>query len=200
MYKLGITGGIGSGKSTAALYFKNKYTYIFNADNEAKKHLQNSIGLQHKIFNAFGTDLKNKSGNINLKELGKRAFINQKEQSILNGIMWPEIFILIEKKIKEHNKKYKLFIVDAALIFEANLQNLLDSILLITANENIRINRSSKKLNLRRDQIENRMKLQMDEKEKEKLANYTIQNNDTITELNKNLKSFYNSVISNQLK
>tara|TARA_Y100001970_G_C14162341_1_gene819295 strand:+ start:902 stop:1501 length:600 start_codon:yes stop_codon:yes gene_type:complete len=199
MYKLGITGGIGSGKSTATLYFKNEQTYIFDADNEAKIHLQNSIGLQHKIMNAFGTDLKTKSGSINLKKLAQRAFINQKEQSILNGIMWPEIYLLIEKKIEKLKQNYKLFIVDAALIFEANLQNLLDSVLLITANEDIRINRASKKLNLTKDQIINRIKLQMNDKEKIKLASYTIENNNTILNLNAELKIFYNQIISSSL-
>ena len=199
MYKLGITGGIGSGKSTATMFFKSNYTYIFDADKEAKQHLQTSIALQHKIINAFGADLKTKSGSINLNELAKRAFINQKEQSILNGIMWPEIYILIEKKLEKLDNKYKLFIVDAALIFEANLQNLLDSVLLITADKEIRINRSSKKLNLPKEQIQNRIKLQMDENEKKKKANYTIQNNKTISELNNNLKFFYKSEISNQL-
>ena len=195
MYKLGITGGIGSGKSTATLFFKNNNTYIFDADTEAKKHLQNSIALQHKISNAFGTDLKTKSGSINLKELGKRAFKNKTEQSILNGIMWPEIYMLIEKKIGELKNTYTLFIVDAALIFEANLQNLFDSILLITADKNIRIERSSKRLNLSRTQINDRLNLQMDEINKIKLANYTIKNNNTIKELNHNLTIFYQSII-----
>ena len=195
MYKLGITGGIGSGKSTATLFFKNNNTYIFDADTEAKKHLQNSIALQHKISNAFGADLKTKSGSINLKELGKRAFKNKTEQSILNGIMWPEIYMLIEKKIGELKNTYTLFIVDAALIFEANLQNLFDSILLITADKNIRIERSSKKLNLSRTQINDRLNLQMDEINKIKLANYTIKNNNTIKELNHNLTIFYQSII-----
>ncbi len=195
MYKLGITGGIGSGKSTATLFFKNNNTYIFDADTEAKKHLQNSIALQHKISNAFGADLKTKSGSINLKELGKRAFKNKTEQSILNGIMWPEIYMLIEKKIGEVKNNYTLFIVDAALIFEANLQNLFDSILLITADKNIRVERSSKRLNLSRTQINDRLNLQMDEINKIKLANYTIKNNNTIKELNHNLTIFYQSII-----
>ncbi len=195
MYKLGITGGIGSGKSTATLFFKNNNTYIFDADTEAKKHLQNSIALQHKISNAFGADLKTKSGSINLKELGKRAFKNKTEQSILNGIMWPEIYMLIEKKIGELKNNYTLFIVDAALIFEANLQNLFDSILLITADKNIRVERSSKRLNLSRTQINDRLNLQMDEINKIKLANYTIKNNNTIKELNHNLTIFYQSII-----
>jgi len=195
MYKLGITGGIGSGKSTTTSYFKNKDTYIFDADKEAKYHLQNSIALQHKISNAFGSDLKTKSGSINLKELGKRAFINEKEQSILNGIMWPEIYMLIEKKMLENRTLYKIFIVDAALIFEANLQNLFDSILLITAHKKIRIERSSKRLNLSKEDIENRLKLQMDENKKIKLANDIVYNNGTLIELNKNLDSYYNSKI-----
>ena len=190
MYKLGITGGIGSGKSTAASFFKNENTFIFDADKESKKHLMNSIALQHKICNAFGSDLKTKTGTLNLKKLANRAFINQKEQSILNGIMWPEIYLLIEKKINNIKNNYNLFIVDAALIFEANLQNLFDSTLLITANLEIRIERSAIRLNLPREQILKRVNLQFDEEKKKNLADYVIKNNNSISKLNKELKKF----------
>ena len=195
MFKLGITGGIGSGKTTATSYLKKKHVFVFDADKEAKYHLQNSISLQHKISNAFGADLKIKPGSINLKELGRRAFLNKKEQSILNGIMWPEIYILIEKKIISVENKYKIFIVDAALIFEANLQNLFDEILLITADEEIRINRSSNRLNLPKTQIKNRLKLQIDEEKKKCLSNHVIENNGTIRELTKKLRIFYSEIL-----
>ena len=191
MYKLGITGGIGSGKSTATSFFNNKNTFIFDADKESKKHLMNSIALQHKICNAFGNDLKTKSGTLNLKELANRAFLNQKEQSILNGIMWPEIYLLIEKKINSVKNNYNLFIVDAALIFEANLQNLFDSTLLITANLDLRIERSAMRLNLPREKILERINLQLDEEKKKKLADYVIINDHSISKLNEELKKFF---------
>ena len=98
MFKLAITGGLGSGKSTATNFFTKKGGVIFNADEEAKNHLQHSVALQHKILNAFGPDLKRKSGKINLKELSDKAFSSIIDQQILNGIMWPELYILLEKK------------------------------------------------------------------------------------------------------
>ena len=199
MYKVGITGGIAAGKSMASNFFKNKNnSYIFNADKESKRHLKKSHSLQKKLIHVFGNDIS-KNKKIDIEKLAKIAFANPTNHKILNGIMWPEIYLLIEKKIEELENNYKMFIVDAALIFEANLQHLLDSVLLITADKNIRIKRSSKKLNLSKEQIQNRIKLQMDENKKKKLANHTIQNNKTISELNKNLKLFYNSLILNQL-
>ena len=111
MYKLGITGGISSGKSTAAEYFKLKEgTFIFNADKESKRHLKNSKGLQRKIINSFGQGVV-KNNMLALDLLAEKAFTNETNHKILNGIIWPEVFILISKKYEEiKNTHYKLFI------------------------------------------------------------------------------------------
>ena len=177
MFKLAITGGMASGKSTASMFFNKKGGFIFDADLEAKKHLQYSVALQHKILNAFGPDLKKKSGKIDLKTLSERAFSNTDLHQILNGIMWPEIYLLIEKKIiQKTTEGIPLFVVDAALVFEANFSNLFDAILLITADEK-------------------RMNLQMPEEEKKQLAKYVIYNNNTIDELQSDLEIFYQKTI-----
>ena len=91
MIKLAITGGIASGKSTAAKYFEDKGAYIFNADKESKKHLKSSLTLQKKIADIFGNEIliNNK---INFKALADIAFFNKTNNSILNGLMWPENF------------------------------------------------------------------------------------------------------------
>ena len=195
MYKLGITGGIGSGKSTAAKYFSNKNAYIIDADAEAKHCLLHSISLQNKIMSAFGSDLKSKAGQIDLKELSKRAFSDINGQKILNGIIWPELYLVIEKKMILSEHKYNIFIVDAALLFEANLQNLFDDVLLITANENIRINRASNRLKIGKQFVIQRMNLQMPESQKIKLTKHIIYNNETITHLNKELENFYMKIV-----
>ena len=196
MIKLAITGGIASGKSTAAKYFENKGAYIFNADKESKKHLKSSLTLQKKIAEIFGNEIliNNK---INFKALADVAFSNNTNNSILNGLMWPEIFLIINntyEKIKIDGK-HKIFIVDAALIFEANYISFFDYTLLITASKNKRLKRAVERRNISLENIQNRILLQMPENKKKELANHTIMNNYSIENLYKKLDDFYNKYL-----
>jgi len=194
MIKLAITGGISSGKSTAAKYFENKGAYVFNADKESKKHLKSSLTLQKKIADIFGNEIliNNK---IDFKSLADVAFSSNTNNSILNGLMWPEIFLIINntyEKIKI-NGKHKIFIVDAALIFEANYVSFFDYTLLITASKNKRLKRAVERKNISLENIQNRILFQMPENKKKELANHTIINNYSIENLYKKLDNFYNN-------
>jgi len=195
MYKIGITGGISSGKTTAAEYFKLKEgTFVFNADKESKRHLKNSKGLQKKIINSFGHGVV-KNNNLVLDLLAEKAFSNETNHKILNGIMWPEIFILISKKYKEiKDTNHKLFVVDAALIFEANFNSFFDSTLLITAPEKLRINRTVERRNMPLESIQNRISLQMSDMKKKRLADHTIVNTNSIENFYTKLDKFYANI------
>ena len=195
MYKLGITGGISSGKTTAAEYFKLKEdSFIFNADQESKKHLKNSKGLQKKIINSFGQGVV-RNNKLNLELLAEKAFSSDVNHKILNGIMWPEVFILISKKYEEiKNTNYRLFVVDAALIFEANFNSFFDSTLLITAPEKLRIDRAIERRNMPLESIQNRISLQMSDMKKKKMANHTIVNSNSIENFYKKLDKFYDTI------
>ena len=193
MYKLGITGGIGSGKTSASDFLlKNfKSVYVFNADKESKRHLKNSLSLQHRLINKFGADITT-NNKLNIQKLAEIAFSNKINQEILNGLMWSEVFILINNKIEEcKNSNISLFIVDAAMIFEAKLEHMFDSTLLITADKEIRLKRAIKRHNISLEQIKSRMSLQLSEAKKKKLADYTINNNSIVDKLQDNLKKFY---------
>tara|TARA_B100000131_G_C17989543_1_gene561945 strand:+ start:365 stop:964 length:600 start_codon:yes stop_codon:yes gene_type:complete len=193
VYKLGITGGIGSGKTSASefLYENFKSVYLFNADKESKGHLKRSLSLQHRLINKFGTDIT-VNNKLNIQKLAEVAFSNKINQEILNGIMWSEVFILINNKIEECKKnKISLFIVDAAMIFEAKLEHMFDATLLITADKEIRLKRAIKRHNISLEQIKSRMSLQLSETKKKKLADYTINNNTAIEKLYNNLKKFH---------
>ena len=193
MYKLGITGGIGSGKTSASDFLlKNfKSVYVFNADKESKRHLKNSLSLQHRLINKFGADITT-NNKLNIQKLAEIAFSNKINQDILNGLMWSEVFILINNKIEEcKNSNISLFIVDAAMIFEAKLEHMFDSTLLITAEKEIRLKRAIKRHNISLEQIKSRMSLQLSETKKKKLADYTINNNSILDKLQNNLKNFY---------
>jgi len=194
MYKLGITGGIGSGKSTASNFFEKNGAIVFNADKEAKKYLKNSRVLQNRIINAFGQKIV-ENNKLSMKKLAEAAFSSKFEQDILNGLMWPEVFILVEEAMNEAREKgSRLFLVDAAMIFEANFEHMFDTTLLISTRKSIRLNRALKRKNLHLEQIQNRMSLQMPETEKKRKANYVISNDSTEEKFLIKLNDFFKSL------
>ena len=177
MIKVGVTGNIGSGKTTLTRYFENHNSYIFNADKEAKNHLSKHSVLQKKIINIFGNQIVT-SNNLDFKKLAKKAFESKKNQEILNGIVWPEVSMLIESSLrKAENDKYDFFIVDAALLFEANFNHFFDYIILVTADRKIRLERALKRKNLDLSQIKKRMSLQLSDEKKISLSDFIIYNN-----------------------
>ncbi len=196
MFKLGITGGLGSGKSLASEYFARKGAVVFDADVEAKTHLHNSKSLQRKLINVFGNKITSEYDKIDFKLLAETAFANKMDQQILNGIIWPEVYILVEKAAKKAlAENADLLVVDAALILEAKYTSLFDKILLIAADREIKIERARARGNLSEEQIYKRIKLQLTDAEKRKLADHTIMNNGTIKQLYSKLGRFYKKII-----
>ena len=191
MYKLGITGGMGSGKSTAADYFLQKGAVVFDADEEAKQHLLSHIDLQNRIIDTFGSSVT-RENHLDLLKLSEHIFSSKEYQDTLNNIIWPEVYALINSASeKAALDSTDLFVVDAALILESNYTDFFNSILLITAHQSIRIKRIRIRKNIPDDQIEKRMALQMPESEKQKRAQSTIENNGNIQGLCSQLNQFW---------
>ena len=193
MYNLGITGGIGSGKSTTSEFFKKKGAFIFDADSEAKNLFTNNSNLSQRIIATFGSQVTTKN-QLDLKRLSALVFSSHSLQNKLNNIVWPEVSsIMIDAAEKAENDGVTLFIVDAALLIEAGFNDFFNSILLITADKSMRYNRILLRNNIPESQIEKRMALQMSESEKKKLAHTIIENNGTISELYEKLEIFEES-------
>ncbi|SVD47942.1 uncharacterized protein METZ01_LOCUS400796 [marine metagenome] len=194
MYKLGITGGMGSGKSTAADYFLQKGAIIFNADEEAKQYLLSQTELQNHIIDIFGNQVT--SGNrLNLLKLSKHVFSNKHHQITLNQIIWPEVKnLIISAAEKAEIDGNDLFAVDAALLIEAGYTDFFHAILLITAEKSIRINRIKLRKDIPDSQIKQRMELQMPESDKQKHADTIIKNNGSLYELHMQLKQFWEKI------
>tara|TARA_B100000029_G_scaffold507875_1_gene593506 strand:+ start:1951 stop:2556 length:606 start_codon:yes stop_codon:yes gene_type:complete len=192
MYKLGVTGGIGSGKTTAAKYIKSKFNAtLFNADEEAKKHLQSSTPLQNKVINTFGGEVTSESRKLDFRKLAEVAFSTKENQQLLNGLIWPEVRLLVENAMSEVEDNSDLFIVDAPLIIEANMTAAYDSVLLISAPEDIRFMRALARGTLSMEQIEARAKLQYHDERKRKAADYIIDNTGSLEYLYFQLDQFY---------
>ena len=181
MYKLGITGGIGSGKSTASAFFKKKDAFVIDADSEAKNLFTKNNNLTQRIITTFGHQVTT-NNQLDLKRLSELVFSSKSLQNQLNEIIWPEVSqLMIEAAQKAEIEGLNLFIVDAALLLEAGFIEFFNSILLITADKSTRIERILNRKNIPEDQIEKRMALQMPESEKKKLAHNIIENNGTLS-------------------
>ena len=193
MLKVGLTGGIGSGKSTASSILSKLGSYIFDADAEAKIILDSNKDVQNNIIEEYGSDVLGHDGIIDKKKLAKVAFQDEDHQIILNSIIHPFVFKELDKQFNKisNQNKHASFIVDGALILESGLDQHLDSIVLIASLLKYRIERALKRGNLSREDILRRIDLQWTDEQKAEMADHTIYNNGTEKELEEEIKEFH---------
>jgi dephospho-CoA kinase len=193
MLKVGLTGGIGSGKSTASSILAKLGSYVFDSDAEAKKILDSNKNVQKNIIEEFGSDVLDHDGLIDKKKLAKVAFQDEDHQMILNSIIHPFVFRTLDKQFEKISKqnKHTSFIVDGALIFESSMDQHLDLVLLIASSLKFRIERALNRGTLSREDIIRRNELQWADEDKATSADYTIYNNGTEKELEDKIKEFH---------
>jgi len=184
MIIVGITGGIASGKSTVSKIFQQEHdAYIFDADKEAKRLLLNKE-ISEKILHAF-SDLQD----TDPLSMSKVVFKNEDNQKKLNAILHPAVNAELLKRIESigHEKKYSIFVVDAALIIEGGSYKYYHEsgayIILLISSEAKRIQRALSRGNLSEESIKERMELQWDDDKKKDYVDYILENNDSLDKL-----------------
>lgn len=193
---IGITGGIGSGKSSVAKIISKEGYSVLNADDIAKSLMVNNKSISENIKNTFGNE-SYIDGKLNRKFLAKEVFNNPKKIKKLNSIVHPPMISFIDDEIQKlEDKNENLIFVEAALIFEAKMDELFDYILLVTADEELRIERTVERDKAERSEVESRIKNQMSEEDKKGISDFTIENNSSLQEL-KQRTHFILSLLNN---
>lgn len=197
MLRLGITGGIGSGKSTASKILENKGAFIFDADIKAKRLLNENPQVQNELIAEFGTDIMGPGNVIDKKKLARVAFQDSDHQSRLNVVIHPFVFDDIDSAFRTVEKKnaHSLFVVDGAMIFESGYDQHLDYVIIVTAQLKIRLSRAMNRGKLNRDEILRRMDLQWSEDEKIGMADYVIYNEAGEKELETQITAIYEQLV-----
>lgn len=186
---IGITGGIGSGKSTvSALLSEILSAPILDADKISKNALKDKIIIE-KIKNFFGASIFDSDGLLNKEQLSKLVFSSEKKLIELNNIIHPFVMQKIADTINELSKENKYILLDVPLP-NSEFVNLSDMIVVVVANDEIRIRRAAKRLNISEDDVKKRIDKQMPISNYIKLADHIIKNNGTIEELKNNLYGF----------
>lgn len=177
---IGITGSIGTGKTTLSKYLKELGYLVINTDEIAHQVLTYPDVIE-KVGRLISNDVMD-GGIINRKRLGNIVFSDSKKLEILNDITHPIIFALTKDKIRETSKTV---FVEIPLLFETNFTELVDKTLVIFTSKEIQLKRLSKRSNLSETEMINLINKQMDLKEKIKRADYLIDNSETINKMKK---------------
>jgi dephospho-CoA kinase len=170
---IGLTGGIGSGKSTVAKIFESLGIPVFNSDTEAKKLYQNKDILL-KVKMHFGDKVFN-DGAISFKKLAEVIFNSETELSWINKLIHPLVQEVFEQWKSE--QQGDLVLKESAILIESGGHLHCDKVITIEADEQVRIKRVMERDNLSQSQVQERITKQLTDSERRKLADYLIYNN-----------------------
>jgi len=174
MIKVGITGGIGSGKTTICNFFELLNIPVFTADTEAKRIIVTSTDIKKQLTYFLGDDIYFKDQTLNRKIIAKRIFHSPELLAKINAIVHPAVFKEFERWCLDKNSPYVLF--EAAILFECGMYKKMDVNVLITATEEIRIKRVMARDNSNKEEVKNKIAKQWKEEKKEDYADCIIYN------------------------
>ena len=175
MLRVGITGGIGSGKSVVCRIFNSLGIPVYNADDAAKNIMQQDENVKQELKTLLG-NIYDDDGTLNRKKVAAHIFNNNQLLAAINSIVHPAVVadsVQWEQKVTTH-----YFIRESAILFESGTNNRLDKIILVEAPEELRIQRIIQRDQRTREQIQLIINQQWSTEKKKKLSDYTIINDD----------------------
>ncbi len=190
--KIGITGGIGSGKSAVCSFFTRLGVPVLFADDIAKELSSTDLTIRKRLIALIGESAFQADGSLNRSFIASEMFSNKSLKQKVESIIHPSVEKEIERQIKElANQGHPIVIVEAALIYEAGLHKKLDAVVVVDADESERISRVRKRDVVSEDAVRSRMTAQFDVKKKLEKADYIIYNNGTLEELESKVQFLY---------
>ncbi|MEG0830192.1 MAG: dephospho-CoA kinase [Anaerovoracaceae bacterium] len=189
MKVIGLTGGIGTGKSVASSYLEKKGYKVIDADKVAREVVKDGSPLLKVLVDTFGPKIIKGDGSLDRKALGELAFSSAEKNKRLNQIMHKAIIDVIREKIKYYEKEdpNQVVFLDAALLFETGLERDCNQIWLLCVDLETRLGRICQRDGLSKNQVMARINSQMPQKEKEAKSDLLIDNSATPEMLYKQL-------------
>jgi dephospho-CoA kinase len=181
MVKVGLTGGIGSGKTTVSNFLLEYGIPVYNSDSQGKKLMNTNLELINDIVNIFGESVYN-NGVLNTNLLSSIVFSDPEKIKQLNNLVHPKVAEDFNQWVGKNNNQ-PILIKEAAILIESGAYLNMDKIILIISKKSNRINRVSKRDNSDLESIEKRINFQLTDDEKIQYADYIIENNSSLDDL-----------------
>jgi dephospho-CoA kinase len=177
---VGITGGIGSGKSTVCRLFSSYGIHLFSADQIARSLMEESPALRRQLIEAFGDTTYLPDGSLNRQKLAKDLFTNPRNLRTVNSIVHPAVREELQRRLDElpASVRRPYVLIEAALVYESKLDKWLDYVIVVDADEEKRIQRVVSRDRVTNHDVILRMKAQTSPAQKVKAADFVIMNND----------------------
>lgn len=191
---IGITGGIGTGKSTVCNYIKEKGYKVFDCDKISHDLLEYNEDVKNKIIKEFGTEVlvqDNQNIKIDRKSLGKIVFNDYVKKQKLESIIHPEVI----KEIKRLKKKHNICFIEVPLLYEAKLERLFDNVIVVYSPVDVQIERIMKRNNYTKEEALSRINAQMSIEEKKQKTNYVINTNCDMNKTYHDIDRILNSLL-----
>ena len=195
---VGLTGGIGSGKSLAASYFKEVGAYIIHADHISRQLVQPGQAAWKEISEEFGIEYFNRDQSLNRGKIATEVFQNDEKRSILENIIHPRVLAEEQKLYNSYqlSNPKAIVIIDSALLIESKNYKNVDKVILIKCSVDLQIRRAVEGNGKPQEDVKNRLKTQMSLKEKVKYTDYILNNEGTREDLKSQVCSLYTKLKS----
>ena len=181
MVKVGLTGGIGSGKTTVSNFLLDYGIPVYNSDSKGKTLMNTNIELKNNIVSIFGERVYD-NGILNTNLLSSIVFNDSTKIEQLNNLVHPKVAQDFNQWVGKNSNK-PILVKEAAILIESGAYLNMDKIILVVSEKSTRINRVSKRDNSDLESIEKRINLQLTDNEKIKYADYIIENNSSLENL-----------------
>ncbi|MAL16541.1 MAG: dephospho-CoA kinase [Balneola sp.] len=195
MIKVGITGGIGSGKTTFCKEWEKLGAYVLYADDFAKQLMQEDPKLQQKITKVFGDESYDSEGNLNRPYLAKEAFEKGRVEELnelVHPVLWERAEELANKKEQEG---VEVFAKEAAILLQNGRPKDLDFVIIVMADQEQRIERTVERDQSGREQVVGRVEKQPDFQSLTHLADFIVLNNGTLEELKSKAHEIFDKLV-----
>jgi phosphopantetheine adenylyltransferase/dephospho-CoA kinase len=175
---IGLTGGIASGKSTAAHYLRDRGAHVIDADRLGHRAYEPGTQAHGEVVEAFGADVLDSSGGIDRKALGAKVFGNPQALTMLTDIVWPEIRRMAEAEFGAVAAADPggIVILEAAVLFEAGWQDLVDEIWVVVVDPAVAVARATGRDGTDAETVQKRIDAQLSNAERSNQADLTIDN------------------------
>tara|TARA_Y100000385_G_scaffold141501_1_gene146883 strand:+ start:400 stop:990 length:591 start_codon:yes stop_codon:yes gene_type:complete len=181
MTKVGLTGGIGSGKTTVSNFLLDSGIPVYNSDIRGKNLMNTNLELKNDIVSIFGESVYD-NGILNTNLLSNIVFSHPKKINQLNNLVHPKVAQDFNQWVVKNNNQ-PILVKEAAILIESRAYLNMDIIILVVSKKSTRINRVSKRDNSDLESVEKRINLQLTDDEKIKYADYIIENNSSLEHL-----------------
>ena len=192
MVKVGLTGGIGSGKTTVSNFLLEYGIPVYNSDSQGKKLMNTNLELINDIVNIFGESVYN-NGILNTNLLSSIVFSDAEKIKQLNNLVHPKVAEDFKQWVGKNNNQ-QILVKEAAILIESGAYLDMDKIILVISKKSNRINRVSKRDNSDLESIEKRINFQLTDDEKIKYADYIIENNSSLDDLKNEVLRVINEI------